>query len=157
MAQSKIEQKLEEIGLRLPPSREWASPNRTGAVRLGNLLFVSGHTPPENFMDYRKYGKVGSEMSLEEARHAAEGCALAMLRSIKDHFGDLDRVVRVGKLLGFVNSASGFTQQFAVIDGASNVFHQLWGENGVHARSAVGVFELPRGQSVEVEGVFEVQ
>jgi enamine deaminase RidA (YjgF/YER057c/UK114 family) len=80
-----------------------------------------------------------------------------MLRSINDHFGDLDDVVRVGKLLGFVNSASGFHQQFAVIDGASNVFHKLWGDQGVHARSAVGVYELPRGQSVEVEGVFEVK
>ena len=153
---SRIEQKLESMGLELPPSRAWASPNRTGAVRLGNLLFVSGHTPPENFKDYRKYGKVGEDMDVDEAHHAAEGCALAMLRSIKDHFGDLDRVLRVGKLLGFVNSATGFHQQFAVIDGASNVFHGLWDEQGVHARSAIGAYELPRGQSVEVEGVFEV-
>jgi enamine deaminase RidA (YjgF/YER057c/UK114 family) len=151
-----IEERLAGMGLALPPSREWASPNRTGAVQIGKLIFVSGHTPPENFRDYRKYGKVGDDMSLDDARHAAEGCALAMLRSIIDHVCPLDNVVRVGKLLGFVNSASGFQQHFAVIDGASNVFHGLWEEAGVHARSAVGVFELPRGQCVEVEGIFEV-
>ncbi|MGV6873910.1 RidA family protein [Pseudochelatococcus sp. B33] len=151
-----IEDKLQALGLALPPPRAWASGNRRGAVRTGNLLFVSGHTPPE-FGGYRIEGAVGTTVSVDQARYAAQGCALAILRSIADQTGSLDRITRVVKLLGFVKSAPGFHDQFSVIDGASDVFASLWGEDGVHARSAIGVFELPRGQCVEVEGVFEIQ
>src|SRR5690554_976465 len=150
-----IEERLAEMGLELPPARVWASSNRKGAVCSGNLLFVSGHTPTELPEGYRIEGAVGASVSITDARHAAQGCALAILRSIVDEIGSLDRVTRVVKLLGFVKSAPGFHDQFSVVDGASDVFAGLWGEAGVHARSAIGVFELPRGQCVEVEGVFE--
>lgn len=152
-----IEGKLAEMGLELPPARGWANSNRKGAVRTGNLLFVSGHTPPEFPVGYRLAGAVGANVPVDDARHAARGCALAMLRSIADEIGSLDRVTRVVKLLGFVKSAPGFHDQFSVVDGASDIFASLWGEAGVHARSAIGVFELPRGQCVEVEGVFEFE
>lgn len=152
-----IERKLTEMGLEMPPARVWANSNRRGAIATGNLLFVSGHTPPHEPAGYRVEGAVGAEVSLEQAQHAARGCALAILRSIADEIGSLDRVTRVVKLVGFVKSAPGFHNQFAVIDGASDIFAGLWGLEGVHARSAIGVFELPRGQCVEVEGVFEFE
>lgn len=150
-----IEDKLSGMGLQLPPARVWANGNRKGAVASGNLLFVSGHTPPHLPAGYRVEGAIGADVSVEEGQHAAKGCALAILRSIVDEIGSLDRIVRVVKLVGFVKSAPGFHNQFAVIDGASDIFSGLWGPDGVHARSAIGVFELPRGQCVEVEGVFE--
>ena len=154
---SSVEAKLEVLGLSLPPSKVWASANRTGAIEVGNLLFVSGHTPPRDFKDYDAIGKVGAELTREQGRHAALGCILGVLRSVKDAIGDLDRVERVVKLLGFVNSAPGFHQQFAVIDGASDLLIELWGDNGVHARSAIGIAELPRGRPVEIEAVFQLK
>lgn len=151
-----IEQKLEEMGLRLPPPFVYPSPNRTGCVLTGNLLFLSGHPPPADF-NVVVHGKVGGTVSEEDAVAAARATALHMLASIKQQLGSLDRVRRVVKINGMVNSAPGFQRQFAVIDGASNLFYDLFGpEAGQHARSAVGMFELPREFCMEIEGVFEV-
>ena len=151
-----IEEKLAKLGLTLPPPFQYPSPNRTGCVQVDNLLFVSGHGPAE-IPGVKMSGKVGGDVSEEEGRKVAQAAALSILSSIKQQIGDLNKVKRVVKILGMVNSAPGFNRQFAVIDGASDLFLDLWGpEYGQHARAAVGMFELPRRIPVEVEGVFEL-
>lgn len=153
---SKIEAKLAEMGLVLPAPKEWPSANRTGYVRVSDTLFVSGHGPG-GVPDVVTHGKVGAEVSERDAYFTARACALSMLASVREKLGDLDQVKRVVKLLGLVNSAPGFDRQFAVIDGASDLFLALWGdEYGQHARAAFGVAELPRTIPVEIEGIFEV-
>lgn len=139
----------------LPPARKMTNPNRVAAVQVGNLLFVSGHGPADQ-NDLRRPATVGVNMTTEEANLAARACAVNMLSSIREYLGDLRRVRRVVKVVGFVNCAPGFSEQGTVIDGASDVFLELWGDAGVHARSAVGVTGLPRGIAVEVEGIFEI-
>ena len=152
----KIEENLAKLGLTLPPPFQYPSPNRTGCVQVGNLLFISGHGPAE-ITGVKMRGKVGDEVSEEEATKVAQAAALSMLSSIKRQIGDLNKVKRVVKVLGMVNSSAGFDRQFAVIDGASDLFLELWGpEYGQHARAAVGMFELPRRIPVEIEGIFEL-
>lgn len=151
------ERKLEEMGRRLPPPFEYPSPNRTGCVQVDRLLFVSGHPPPEDF-GITVYGKVGGDVSEEAAYASAEATMLNILASVKQRIGTLDRVRRVVKVTGMVNSAAGFQRQFAVIDGASNLLYELFGpQAGQHARSAIGMFELPRGYCMEIEAIFEVE
>lgn len=151
-----IERKLKEMGIELPPPFAYPSPNRTGCVRVGDLLFCSGHPPPADFGVTTK-GKVDAEVSEEEAHRAARATALCILASVRQHLGSLDRVRRVVKVFGMINSSPGFNRQFAVIDGASDLFYELFGpESGQHARSAVGMFELPRGYAIEIEAIFEV-
>lgn len=156
---SVIESKLEKMGLSLPQTHAYPNPNRTACVQVGNLLFLSGHGPGRHPMPggIKQHGKVGTEVTEQEAYQAARGVALLMMASIKQSLGDLDRVKRVVRLLGMVNSAPGFERQFAVIDGASDLFFELWGpEFGKHARAAVGVAELPRRAVLEIMGEFEV-
>ena len=154
---SAIEKKLAEMGHRLPEPFVYPSPNRTGCVLAGQLLYSSGHPPPAE-LGVVTHGKVGEAVSEEEAVKAAEATALNILASVKQKLGSLDRIRRVVKVTGMVNSAAGFQRQFAVIDGASNLFYALFGpEAGCHARSAVGMFELPRGFCMEIEAIFEVE
>jgi enamine deaminase RidA (YjgF/YER057c/UK114 family) len=148
-----IEARIAELGYTLPPPFVYPSPNRRGTVRVGDLLFASGH-PPSEHHSVPLRGKVGGDVSEEVAYAAARSCALNILASVRAAVGDLDKVVQVVKVLGYVNSALGFERQFAVVDGASDLFLALWGEHGSHTRSAVGVFELPRGFPIEVEAVF---
>lgn len=151
------EQKLEDMGHTLPPPFEYPSPNRTGCVQTGKLLYTSGHPPPDG-AGVVVYGKVGKDLSEEDAYRSAEATALNILASVKQSLGSLDRIRRVVKVTGMVNSAPGFQRQFAVIDGASNLVYELFGpEAGQHARSAVGMFELPRGFCMEIEAIFEVE
>ena len=108
--------------------------------------------------DVKQYGKVGAEVTEDEAYQTARAVALQMMSSIKEAVGSLDRVKRVIRLFGMVNSAPGFERQFAVIDGASDLFFELWGpEFGRHARAAVGVAELPRRAILEIMGEFEIR
>jgi hypothetical protein len=152
-----IEEKLVKLGLTLPPPFQYPSPNRAGCIQVGELLFMSGHRPAE-LPGIKTRGKVDSDLSEEEAYQAARAAALNMLSSIKKHVEELDRVKRVVKILGMVNTSPGFDRQFAVIDGASDLFLELWGpEYGQHARAAVGMFELPRQNPVEIEGIFELR
>ena len=145
------------MGYTLPEPFVYPSPNRTGCVKTGNLLFISGHPPPMNF-GVSVYGKVGATITEEEAVNAARATALNILASVKQHLGNLQKINRIVKLNGMVNSAPGFQRQFAVIDGASNLFYELFGpECGQHARSAVGMFELPREFCMEIEGIFEIE
>lgn len=146
----------EANGLTLPEPFTYPSSNRTGCVQVGRLLFTSGHPPPQDF-GVTVFGKVGADVSEEEAYRTARATALHILASVKKQLGSLDRIRRVVKVTGMVNSAPGFDRQFAVIDGASDTFCELFGpERGQHARSAVGMFELPRGFCMEIEAIFEV-
>lgn len=148
------ENKLRELGLELP-----AVPNPAGsyvpAVSSGPFLFTAGQLPFENG-ELRFKGKVGDEVSPEEAREAARLCALNALAAAAAEAGGLSNVRRILKVTGFVASAPGFNEQPAVINGASDLLGEVFGEAGVHARSAVGVSELPLGAPVEVELVVEL-
>jgi enamine deaminase RidA (YjgF/YER057c/UK114 family) len=152
-----IEEKLAELGLKLPSPFRYPNPNRKGCIRTGHLLFVSGH-PPSSESGLRFTGKVGNDISESDAYQLARSAALNILSSVRQELGSLDRIARVVKVSGMVNSAAGFNRQFAVVDGASDLFYQLFGsENGCHARTAIGVFELPRDFALEVEAVLEVK
>jgi len=152
-----VEQRLAEMGLKLPPPFVYPNANRTGCVRVGRLLYTSGHPPPEDFGVVVR-GKVGADVSEEDACKSAEAVALNILASVKQRIGSLERVTQVVKVTGMVNSAPGFQRQFAVIDGASDLYFKLFGPKaGQHARSAVGMFELPRGFCMEIEAIFEVE
>ena len=150
------EERLHELGLKVPEPPP-AVGNYVGAVRVGSILFVSGHGP---FRDGKPtfVGKLGREISVEEGQQSAQLVALNMLASIKQEIGDLDRVKKVVKLLCLVNSDPEFGEQPAVANGASDLFVAIFGEErGKHARSAIGMGALPFGISVEIEGIFELE
>ena len=151
-----VEDKIAALGLAVPEAFKFPNANRTGCVRVGNLLFVSGHGPAA-IEGVVTAGKVGGDVSEEQAALTARACALSMLASAKAEIGDLDKITKIVELLGMVNSAPGFNRQFAVIDGASDFFIAVFGqEAGQHARAAVGMAELPRDIPVEIKGVFQV-
>jgi enamine deaminase RidA (YjgF/YER057c/UK114 family) len=154
---SVIEQKIAAMGYTLPPPFKFPNPNRTGCVVVGNVVFVSGHGRDLTGPGVKPAGKVGKDLTLEEGYVAARAVALSMLASLKQELGDLDRIRRVIRLFGMVNAAPGFDRMPQVIDGASDFFYELFGpESGRHARSAVGMFELPHGIPVEINGEFEI-
>lgn len=150
------EERIRSLGLTLPAAPSPMA-NYLGAVRAGSLLFVSGHGPRAADGSNPYIGKVGSDLSLEQGYEAARLVCLNCLGTIKAHLGDLDKVKRVVKLLGFVNSAPGFEQQPKVINGASDLLVEIFGDRGRHARSAVGMAELPAGIAVEIEMIVEVE
>jgi enamine deaminase RidA (YjgF/YER057c/UK114 family) len=145
--------RLAELGLELPPVTPPVAAY-VPAVQTGNHVYVSGQVPVADGKLLAS-GKVGAEVNSEEAKQLARRCALNALAAV-DALVGLDRVVRVVKVVGFVASASGFTGQPGVINGASELFGEVFGPAGQHARSAVGVAELPLGAPVEVEAIFEV-
>jgi len=149
------EERLKEKGLELPPPRQPVA-NYVGCVRTGNLVFVSGHGPEVGSGSPWK-GKVGRELSLDEGYAAAKRCALNMLATLKVEIGELSRVRRIVKLLGMVNSDPEFKEQPKVINGASDLLVDIFGENGKHARSAVGLGALPFAIPVEIEMIVEVE
>lgn len=152
-----IEAKLKAIGYTLPQPRKFPSPNRCGCVRVGSILFVSGHGPHHPEMKIREHGKLGADMTVQEGYAAAKSAALAILATVKGEVGNLDKVKRVIRLFGMVNSTSDFAEHPKVIDGASDLLFELFGpERGCHARSAVGMANLPRGQPVEINAEFEL-
>lgn len=152
----RIEQRLAELKIELPNP---ASPiaNYIPAVRSGNLLFVSGQICQWNG-ERRFVGKVGGEVSLDEGKHAARLCALNLLAQTKRFLdGDLDRVKRVVRLGGFVNAVPSFADQPQVVNGASDLMVEVFGDAGRHARTAVGVGSLPGNVAVEVDAIFEIE
>lgn len=151
----KAETRLKELGLELPPT--WSPPaNFVTAVRTGNLVFLAGHGP--NREDGTTMtGKVGAEVTLEGGYEAAKRVALGLLTSLKAQIGDLDKVRRIVKLLGLVNCTPDFGDQPKVINGASDLLVEVFGERGKHARSAVGMNALPNNISVEIEMIVEVE
>ncbi len=150
-----IERRLEELGIELPPVPQPAG-NYVHAVRTGNLLFLAGKGPwnPDGTMPT---GKVGRDVSVEEAYQHARSVGLVLLAVLKQELGDLDRVRRIVKVLGMVNAEPDFGQHPEVINGCSDLFVQIFGERGRHARSAVGMGSLPRGITVEIEAIVEVE
>jgi enamine deaminase RidA (YjgF/YER057c/UK114 family) len=147
------EEKLAELGIELPtPVAPVAA--YVPAVRTGDLVFISGQGP---FKDGQLItGKVGTDVSIEQAVDAARATCVNGLAALKAEIGELSKVKRVVKLLVMVNSAPGFDQQPAVGNGASELLQEVFGDAGRHARSAVGMAELPFGMSVEIEFIFEV-
>jgi len=150
-----IEKKLAEHGIVL---HEPTSPvaNYVPFVRSGNLLFVSGQVcySPEGKLIAK--GKLGDNVTAEQGNAAARGCAINLLAQVKAAIGDLDKVVRVVRLGGFINSAPDFIDGPKVLNGASDLMVAVFGDKGRHARTTVGVASLPADAAVEVEGIFEV-
>ena len=150
-----VEQKLMDLGIELPSA---AAPvaNYVGFVRTGNLLVVSGQLcfGAESRLVAR--GKLGAGVSLEDGQKAARACAVNVLAQVKAALGDLDKVVRVVRLGGFINSAPDFVDTPKVMNGASDLMVTAFGEKGRHARTTIGVASLPMDAAVEVEGFFEV-
>jgi enamine deaminase RidA (YjgF/YER057c/UK114 family) len=151
---SRIEQRISELGLELAePTRPVA--NYLSAVRVGQLVYVSGHGPkPDPNNEF--VGKVGSDVDVDTAYRAAGVTILNCLSTLRAEIGDLDKVEQVVKLLGMVNSAAGFNKQPQVINGASDRLVDIFGDRGRHARSAVGMAELPGDIAVEIELIVKV-
>jgi len=149
------EEALAELGLQVPAVVPPVAAY-TPAVRTGSYVYTSGQLPmvagalPDT-------GKVGAEVSAERAKELAQICALNAIAAVKSVIGDLGQVVRVVKVVGFVASAPGFTGQPGVVNGASELLGKVFGDAGVHARSAVGVAVLPLDAPVEVEMIVEVR
>ena len=150
-----IEKRLRELGYQLPNPPVPAA-NYIGSVRVGNILFVGGNIGRINgSLKYR--GKVGADVSLEQAYDAARNCALNHLAIIKATLGDLDQVERIVKVLGYVNVAPGFDQMPKVVNGESDLLVELWGERGQHSRAAVGVASLSQDAPVETEMIVQIK
>ena len=149
-----VEDRLRALGHELPVVLEPAG-SYVPAARAGSFLFTAGQLPfKEGRLPYT--GKVGREVSVEDAKEAARLCALNALTAVKSEAGSLENMRRVAKITGYVASAEGFNGQPEVINGASDLIGELFGEKGLHARTAVGVAELPLGAPVEVELVVEL-
>lgn len=153
---SQIDIRLSELGLELPTAPKPAAAY-VPTVQIENMLYVSGQVPFWNG-ELKGVGKVGVDYSVEEAQEIAKICALNILAVTKDALdGDLDRVIKIVKLGGFVNAAPDFTQHPEVMNGASNLMVEVFGEEkGQHARFAIGAGSLPRNVAVEVDAVIEV-
>ena len=150
-----IEQKLASLGITLPVAPAPVA-NYVGFVRTGNLVVVSGQVCFDASGKLIAKGKLGAGVSIEQGAAAARGCAINLLAQLKAALGDLDKVVRVVRLGGFVNSAPDFLDGPKVLNGASDLMVQVFGDKGRHARTTVGVAALPADAAVEVEGMFEV-
>lgn len=151
-----FDQKIRDLGITLPDQPAPAA-NYVPYSVVGNLVFVSGQITSLN--GTLKYvGKVGRDFSIEEGQEAAKLCALNILTQVKTACGGtLDRVIKCVRLGGFVNSTDDFTDQPKVINGASNLMIEVFGDAGKHARAAVGVNSLPLGIAVEVDAIFEIK
>ncbi|GIO05607.1 hypothetical protein J31TS6_16350 [Brevibacillus reuszeri] len=151
----KIEQRLQELGITLPEPPPVAA-IYVPAVTVGNLVYTSGN-------DCRVSGKLmftgklGQELTIEEGQLAARQTMINLLAVLKAHLGDLDKIERIVKLLAFVNSAPGFADQPYVINGASALLEEVFGEQGRHARSAIGTSELPFHTPVEIEMIVQIK
>ncbi len=150
----RIEEKLAELGVTLPDAPAPAA-NYVPFVQVGDTLYVSGQVSANE--DGFILGKLGSDMSVEDGAIAAKSCAISLLAQVKAACGgDLERLVRVVKLTGFVNSTADFGDQPKVINGASDFLVAALGDKGKHARSAVSAASLPFGVAVEIEGIFQI-
>jgi enamine deaminase RidA (YjgF/YER057c/UK114 family) len=149
-----VESLLAELGITLPSAPAPAA-NYVPVVQTGNLLFVSGQISRSPTGE-EVLGKLGAGLGIPEGQRAAELCAINILAQVKAAVGDLDRVVRIVRLNGFVNAAPDFVDHPQVINGASNLMGKVLGERGKHSRCALGVSGLPFGVAVEIDAVVEV-
>lgn len=145
------DEKLKELGIELKEAKAFHPAVATGVITDGNLLYLSGSTSP-SFI-----GRVGDALTTEQGYQAARESAIAQIAAAKTVLGDLGRVKRVVKVLGMVNAAPGFKDTPAVVHGASELYYAVFGDKGVHARSAVGLQALPGDVAVEVETIFEIE
>ena len=153
---SEIESRLEQLGISLP-AEPVPIANYVPGVRTGNLVYLSGLGPASRPDGTTPSGKVGRDLTTEEGYEAARLTGINILARMKGELGDLDRVRRVVKLLGMVNSAPDFNQQPAVVNGCSDLLVEVFGDRGRHARSAVGMASLPNDIPVEIEVIIEVE
>ncbi|MCE1235771.1 MAG: RidA family protein [Hyphomicrobiales bacterium] len=151
---SAIETRLKDLGIELPTPAAPAA-NYVPFVKTGNLLFVSGQIPM-GAKGIEFVGKLGEDADVEFGRAAAKLCAINLIAQVKAATGDLEKLVRVVKLTGFVNSSLTFGDHPKVVNGASDLMVEVFGDRGRHSRSAVGVAALPFGVAVEIEGIFEI-
>ena len=150
-----VEKKLADLGIKLPtPAAPVA--NYVPFVRTGKLLIISGQLCLDAEGKLAAKGKLGGGVSIEDGAKAAQVCAINLLAQLKAALGDLDKVARVVRLGGFINSVPGFADGPKVMNGASDLMVEALGDKGRHARSTVGVASLPVDAAVEVEGLFEV-
>ncbi|MHA7871984.1 MAG: RidA family protein [Hyphococcus sp.] len=149
------EARLEELNITLPTPPTPVA-NYVNGVRTGNLIFLAGKGP-KRADGTEITGKLGADLSIEEGYEGARLTAINQLAVLKEMLGDLDKVTRVVKVLGMVNSDPSFVDQPAVINGFSDLIVDVFGERGRHARAAVGMASLPRGQAVEIEMIVEVR
>ncbi len=155
---SEVEKKLAELGITLPtPAAPVA--NYVPFVRTGNLVVISGQIclGPDGKLAERHKGKLGVEISAEAGQEAARLCAVNVLAQLKSAVGDLDKVVRCVRLGGFINAVPTFAGLPGIMNGASDLMVAILGDKGRHARTTVGVAELPLDAAVEVEAMFEVR
>ena len=151
-----IEKKLADLGIALPKPVAPVA-NYVPFVRTGNFMVVSGQLCLDAEGKLVAKGQLGGAVSIEDGQKAARACAINILAQLKAGLGDLDKIVRVVRLGGFINSATGFADGPKVMNGASDLMVELLGDRGRHARSTVGVAELPLDAAVEVEAMFEVR
>ncbi len=150
----KIEQALEKLGFTLPTPKPLAA--YVPAVRTGNLVYTAGQGPTVDGKP-KFFGKLGRELTEQQGYEAAQICIVNCLACVKSVIGDLDKVERVVKLLGFVASVDGFTRQPWVVNGASELLIKVFGDRGQHARSAIGTNQLPQDIPVEIEMIVQVR
>ncbi len=149
------EERIKALGIRLiKPTAPVA--NYVKAVRVGNMVYLSGHGPDKEGGGYIT-GKVGSDLTIEQAKNAARVTGISLLSTLKAEVGDLNKVKRIVKLLGMVNAVPDFTQHPQVINGCSDLLVEVFGDNGKHARSAVGMGSLPTNIAVEIEMIVELK
>ncbi len=149
------EENFAALGLELPPAPKPLGVYKPAMV-VGNFIYLSGHGPVKTDASLMK-GRIGSEIDQEEGKRVAQQVGLTMLSTLKEHLGSLNQVKRVIKVLGMVNCTDDFQRQPYIINGASELFAKVWGEeNGIGVRSAVGVNTLPDNISVEIEAIFEL-
>lgn len=149
-----IEQRLTELGITLPDAPAPAA-NYVPFVRSGNLVFVSGQISQD--ANGLIKGRLGADMDAAQGAVAARACGLALIAQLRAAIGSLDKLRRVVKLTGFVNSTPDFTDQPEVVNGCSDLMVDVFGDAGRHARAAVSAAALPRGVAVEIEAIFEVE
>jgi len=148
-----VRAKLAELGLTLPVAAKPVAAY-VPAIRTGNLVFTAGQLPLLNG-EMAGTGKVGGEVTVEEAKKLAEICALNCLAAVET-VADVNKIIKVVRVVGYVNGIAEFTTQPAVVNGASELYLHIWGEAGKHARSAVGIAELPLNAPVEIELTVEI-
>ena len=150
-----IEKRLEELGIQLQTPAQPVA-NYVTTVQTGNLVFTSGHGPIGDDGQLIK-GQLGTDMNIEAGYQAARSVGIGLISTLKATLGDLDRIQRVVKVVGFVNSTADFLDHPSVVNGVSDLFVEVFGDKGKHARSAVGMVQLPGGIAVEVEMIVEVE
>ena len=145
--------KLKELGIEIEDKKTFHPAVALGVIT-GNLLYLSGSTPTDPSI---KKGRVGDALTVEEGYAAARDCTINQIAAAKSVLGDLGRIKRVVKVLGMVNAAPNFPDTPAVVHGASELYYEVFGDKGIHARSAVGLQALPSDVAVEIETIFEVE